>query len=81
MLCGEETIPPTLDSAGPSLCGQRGSTVSSSHTTLKRDVERDVAVLGTESPLFVPVLASANSPDRLPLLQLLLSDISVLKPP
>ena len=56
MLCGEETIPPTLDSAGPSLCGQRGSTVSSSHTTLKRDVERDTAVSGTKSPLSVPVL-------------------------
>ena len=56
MLCGEETIPPTLDSAGPSLCGQRGSTVSSSHTTLKRDVERDAAVSGTKSPLFEPVL-------------------------
>ena len=24
------------------------------HTTLKRDVERDVVVSGTESPLFVP---------------------------
>ena len=56
MLCGEETIPPTLDSAGPSLCGQRGSTVSSSHTTLKRDVESDATVSGTESRLFVPKL-------------------------
>ena len=26
------------------------------HTTLKRDVERDAAVLGTETPLFEPVL-------------------------
>lgn len=34
--------------------GQRGSTVSFSHTTLKLDVERDAAVSGTESPLFVP---------------------------
>ena len=45
MLCGEETIPPTLDSVGPSLCGQRGSTVSSSHTTLKRIVSRKELIL------------------------------------
>ena len=51
MLCGEETIPPTLDSAGPSLCGQRGSTVSSSHTTLKRIAGRKVLILLQEVSL------------------------------
>ena len=51
MLCGEETIPPTLDSAGPSLCGQRGSTVSSSHTTLKRIASRKVLILLQEVSL------------------------------
>ena len=51
MLCGEETIPPTLDSAGPSLCGQRGSMVSSSHTTLKRIAIRKVLILLQEVSL------------------------------
>ena len=51
MLCGEETIPPTLDSVGPSLCGQRGSTVSSSHTTLKRIASRKVLILLQEVSL------------------------------